>query len=405
MSDLLPNCESVSFEKAGHLPLANSNVNLSKLILESELFFPSSNKKKKYDAILDWKLPSQDIVKRTIESNVKPLRDATSPIFFSTNQKTGKRVRGLSQLPSKDNNGNPVLYVANHQLLGLDLGMIIAQLLEERDIIARGLAHPFVFTEQIPGTNNNDKATRVVTDENNNSGSPFSTKLFETFGAVMVTPRNYYRLMQTGQTALLFPGGVREVFHGKEEAYQLFWPKHKVDFVRTAAKFNATIVPLSAVGAADSANILIDAPDMKNLFNNNNNNNNNNRTVKAARYDVENDEDELFQPPLVVPKLLPARHYFVFGSAIDTSNIHPSDKDACKEVYEQIQTEMYRGFNDILNARTHDIYNEEPLRRLALERITGKQAPTFPLELMNTNTSNDINKTRKDTNESTSPQE
>ena len=384
MSGLLPNCESVSFEQAGHIPLANKNVDLSKLILESGLLFPSSQKKKKYDAILDWKLPSKDIIERTIESNVKPLRDATSPIFFSTNPQTGKRVRGLSQLPSKDNNGNPVLYVANHQLLGLDLGMIISQLLEERDIIARGLAHPFVFTDQMPGSDNADKATRVVKDDDTDEidSSPFSTKLFETFGAVMVTPRNYYRLMQTGQTALLFPGGVREVFHGKDEAYQLFWPKHKVDFVRTAAKFNATIVPLSAVGAADSANILIDAPDMNQLFNNNNNN----RTVKAARYDVENDQDELFQPPLVVPKLVPARHYFVFGTPIETATIHPSDKDACKEVYEQIQTEMYRGFDDILNARTHDIYHEEPLRRLALERITGKQAPTFPLELLNSET-------------------
>lgn len=38
---------------------------------------------------------------------------------------------------------------------------------------------------------------------------------FEEFGAVPVTPRNFYSLMQRGECALLFPGGVREANHGK----------------------------------------------------------------------------------------------------------------------------------------------------------------------------------------------
>jgi len=58
----------------------------------------------------------------------------------------------------------------------------------------------------------------------------------------MVTPKNFYNLMKTNQTALLFPGGVREVFHRKGEDYDLFWPEDKADFVRVAARFNATIV-------------------------------------------------------------------------------------------------------------------------------------------------------------------
>ena len=70
--------------------------------------------------------------------------------------------------------------------------------------------------------------------------------------------------MSTGQTGLLFPGGAREVFHGKCEDYELFWPE-KADFVRVAARFNATIVPISAVGSADSANILLDPDELLNL--------------------------------------------------------------------------------------------------------------------------------------------
>ena len=79
-----------------------------------------------------------------------------------------------------------------------------------------------------------------------------------------MNPRNFYRLLQTGQAALLFPGGVREVFHGKDEDHKLFWPA-KTDFVRVAARFNATIVPLAAIGAADSLNILLDASEVLEL--------------------------------------------------------------------------------------------------------------------------------------------
>ena len=57
---------------------------------------------------------------------------------------------------------------------------------------------------------------------------------------------------------------MREALHGKNEDYQVFWPE-KTDFVRVAAKFNATIVPLAAIGAADSVEILLDAPELLQL--------------------------------------------------------------------------------------------------------------------------------------------
>ena len=129
---------------------------------------------------------------------------------------------------------------------GQDLGLIISQLLEDRKLPVRGLAHPIIFGAA---------TTRPQEDLNNSAaqggmGDSGTQSTFEKFGAVMVTPKNYYRLMETRQAALLFPGGVREVFHGKDEAYKLLWPE-KTDFVRTAAKFNATIVPLCAIGSAD----------------------------------------------------------------------------------------------------------------------------------------------------------
>ena len=119
---------------------------------------------------------------------------------------------------------------------------------------------------------------------------------FQTFGAVMVTPKNFYRLMATGQTGLLFPGGVREVFHGKGEDYELFWPE-KVDFVRVAARFNATIIPISAVGAADSGTILLDAEELLNLPFVGDRLRNSSETTISARFDQSN-SDERFVPPV-----------------------------------------------------------------------------------------------------------
>ena len=144
--------------------------------------------------------------------------------------------------------------------------MIIAQLLEERNIAARGLAHPIVFQggNAFGGGAGSTGPPQRITKRNKEGPVDPTPGDFQTFGAVMVTPKNFYRLMATGQTGLLFPGGVREVFHGKGEDYELFWPE-KVDFVRIAARFNATIVPISAVGSADSGTILLGAFSLRSI--------------------------------------------------------------------------------------------------------------------------------------------
>lgn len=177
--------------------------------------------------------------------------------------------------------------------------MIIAELLTERGIAARGLAHPIVFQGGNGfggGAGPTGPPQRIV--KRNKDGQLDRPKGdFQTFGAVMVTPKNFYRLMATGQTGLLFPGGVREVFHGKGEDYQLFWPE-KTDFVRVAARFNATIVPISAVGSADSANILLSAEEMLDLpFGLGDRLRNSSENTISARFDQSN-SDERFVPPV-----------------------------------------------------------------------------------------------------------
>jgi hypothetical protein len=259
--------------------------------------------------------------------------------------------------------------------VGLDVSLVISKFIDI-ELPVRGLAHPVVFQQQQPSRQRLDLDGRIPGLTNmQRSGAGPSTSNFEQFGAVMVTPRNYYRLLQSGQNALLFPGGVKEVFHGRDQAYELLWPE-KVDFVRTAARFNATIIPLSAVGMADSLNILLDPSEIANLpflgerarkFTNN---------MTAARFDMAN-EEENFLPPVVAPGL-PSRNYFVFGQPISTSTLDPKDKVACEALYKSVQAEMRRGFRDVLAAREKDPYKEAPIR-LAYERLNRKKAPTFSL--------------------------
>lgn len=195
-----------------------------------------------------------------------------------------------------------------------------------------------------------------------------------------VTPKNFYRLLQTGQAGLLFPGGVREVFHGKGEDYELFWPE-STDFVRTAARFNTTIVPISAVGAADSANILLDADELLDLpFGLGERLKNSSESTISARFNQQN-SDERFVPPLVVPGI-PSRHYFVFGKPFDTTSIDHKDKEACADTYGKVKAELRRGLDDVLMAREQDPYKDFA-KRSVVERLLKKQAPTFDIEQLN----------------------
>mmetsp|Transcript_5307 Transcript_5307/g.10375 ORF Transcript_5307/g.10375 Transcript_5307/m.10375 type:complete len:844 (-) Transcript_5307:112-2643(-) len=375
LTKLLPDCVKMDISGSGHFVLDN-RVNLTEALLDSHIDPLDLQKKSPpYDPVTDWNLPPKEVIDEVIQKRVNPLRENTSPVFFSTDPVTGKRRRGLSLFPSVE--GKPLLIVANHQLFGLDLGMIIAQLLEERGIVTRGLSHPVVsdgFSGMGSGSQRVQRRRYEINEDN-----PFGNDLFPMFGAVKVSPRNFYRLLQTNQTALLFPGGVKEALHGKDGAYKLFWPE-KTDFVRVAAKFNATIVPLSAIGSADSAEILLDPSEMVELpFGIGDNLKNASASTTSARFDADN-SDELFVPPLAVPKPIPARHYFLFGKAFDATSVDPKDKKTCQRVYENIRQEVQDGIDALLEARKLDPYALNGLRRNAYRRIFGKDPPTFPLE-------------------------
>lgn len=199
-----------------------------------------------------------DVVGYVVPRTTSTIRKLVSPIFFSTDE-AGHVAQGLGAIPE----GRPVLFVGNHQLYALDTGIMIEELLREKGILLRGLAHPVVFqARRCPRLRNElvqapparvecntfllsvgawvaqiHQCTRPVDqvfnrsvaqhalmilcccmqgfslqdsgkDQSNNNG--FST-FMSTFGAVPVGGRNFYRLLQNKEAVLLYPGGVREV--------------------------------------------------------------------------------------------------------------------------------------------------------------------------------------------------
>lgn len=351
----------------------------------------------KKDPVKDFVPPTKEQLAETRRSLVNPLRRLVSPVFFSTSN--GVVARGLGGVPLPANTGRPVLLVGNHQLFGLDLSILIDAFLRERDTLIRGLAHPAATGNAMAAAaamRSTRRRSQVpdywrATDSSSSSSStgPGDT-FFTRFGAVEVTPRNFFKLMQEKSAVLLFPGGVKESNHGKNEAHRLFWPESS-DFVRVAAQFDADIVPFGAVGIADSFEILRDRDDP--IFPGRNNATTN---IPSARRWAGEEED--FRFPLAVPSPRgPARCYFYFGEAVSTENIDPKDRESCAALYKQIKRTSQRSIDVLLEARKSDPF-ERPARRLALESITTslvprgsrrrgeesplEQAPTFPTETL-----------------------
>jgi len=90
---------------------------------------------------------------------------------------------------------------------------------------------------------------------------PVWRDLLTAFGCVEGTRENCSVLMRAGQHVLVFPGGQREVFKRKNEAYRLVW-KERIGFVQLAAAFGYPIVPFASLGADESLHIAVDGRDI-----------------------------------------------------------------------------------------------------------------------------------------------
>ena len=132
----------------------------------------------------------------------------------------------------------PTMFVGNHTLYGIqDVPHILVELRRVHGIFPRTLSDRVHF------------------------GVPVWRDLLTAFGCVDGTRENCSALMRAGQHLMVFPGGGREVFKRKDEAYRLIW-KERIGFVQLAAAFGYHIAPFASLGADESLHIALDAGDI-----------------------------------------------------------------------------------------------------------------------------------------------
>lgn len=141
--------------------------------------------------------------------------------------------------------------------------------------------------------------------------------------------------------------------------------------MRLAAKTNAIVVPVAAVGADDVVHVanaedLLALPwvgDSLRRFA---------ATVPQGR------AGESFVPPVTFQPLPLPRFYFCFGRPFDASTVDAKDVAATAAAYKAVKRELESSLEWILERRDSDPYGDFG-RRLAYEASTNwqRQAPTF----------------------------
>ena len=246
--------------------------------------------------ILDFRPPPSSAV----DSATRLSRAYFNPIFF-----------GLDNL-SKD---KPTLLVGNHTIYGsIDVPLIFAEVLREKNIAIRGLA---------------DAAHNKI---------PIWRDFLHQGGVVIGNRENCSRLMEAGETLLVYPGGAREVAKRKGEEYKLTW-KTRTGFTYMAIKYQYPITPIASLGADDIYDIVFDAYDFQESH--------------VGRWLLGKKPvnkllrgGDVFMPltkgigPTAIPR--PERFYFSFGKPIDTTPFKGLEDDL------EVQWQVRRLVSDAL---------------------------------------------------------
>ena len=209
----------------------------------------------------------------------------------------------------------PTLFVGNHSLYGvLDVLLFADGLYRERGICLRSLA------------------------DRNHFRIPAWRDFVVLTGAVLGTRRNCAELMRRGEHILVFPGGAREVFKHRGEAYRLIW-KERYGFVQLAIEHGYPITPYATVGAEEAFDLLLDSrhymatPLGRYL-----------RRSGLAERHLRGGEE--FPPlvrglgPTVIPR--PEKLYFSIGRPIETTAYRgrARDPEVLREVRERVRRSL-----------------------------------------------------------------
>jgi len=292
-----------------------------------------------------------------VERLVTAAKKIVSPVFFSTSPDSGAVARGVANVPLPAS-GPPLIFCGNHQLFGLDGPFIVEALAREFGVLVPSLVHPALLDDVSP-------ISPVPYPY------PGTGAMLRRFGCKPAGARSLLAALRgPAKACLVFPGGAREVFKRKGEAYELRWPDDPA-LVRLAARLNATIVPFSAVGADDGigtvlldSDDLLDLPGLGDFYKN--------RTADLPSF-VDGD---VFVPPLFLPRPNgPRRMYFLFHRPVTAADY---DHDA-PALYRALQDTVKDGIARLLDARKRDPFEDNLLARLTYEATVAKAAPSVSL--------------------------
>ncbi len=232
------------------------------------------------------------------------------PVFF-----------GIETIPE----ARPLLFVGNHSIYGfLDIPLLFFALYRQRRIYLRGLGDHIHF--KVPGWG----------------------EFLKYYGVVDGTPRNCARLMEAGESLLVFPGGAREALKRRDERHQLIWGE-RLGFVRMAIEHGCTIVPFSALGMDDALDVVWDADDMF-------------KTRAGELWKQMGLRTDAIPPvvrglgPTSIPR--PERLYFSVRPAIKTASYQgqSDNEEACRELRERVRVSIETGFEELDRFRQDDPY-------------------------------------------------
>ncbi|KAJ0971206.1 hypothetical protein J5N97_019165 [Dioscorea zingiberensis] len=349
----LPNVRIRHFTDNGHTIFLESGIDLVTIIKGAGYYRCSE----KMDYVRDYLSPTSREYEKAVQ-NYRWVDLVADPVMFSTLE-NGKIVKGLEGIPCE----GPAVLVGYHMLMGFDLGSLVSRFVTEKNIILRGIAHPFMF---------NRASELLMPDSSSFDG-------MRLMGAVPSSPINLYKLLSRKAFVLLYPGGAREALHRKGEQYKLFWPEQS-EFVRMASKFGATIIPFGAVGEDDILEVVLDYDDLKNIpFIGNLHGRINQDAVRMRTESTGEVANQKLYLPGLLPKF-PGRVYFFFGKPIETRGreVELRDRKKAHQLYMHVKSEVENCNSYLLEKREKDPYRNL-LPRLLYQATHGftTQVPTF----------------------------
>ncbi|KAA8497615.1 Acyltransferase-like protein [Porphyridium purpureum] len=395
--ELIPRSTRHVLKGGSHAALLDARIDFSKLLRESLLdkerahvreaaeqraerplvrsLFSNSGKN-------DFRPPTPRQIREQV-ARLKSIQAFFSPVFI-----------GMERVPhSLFAENRPILLIANHTMYGLlDIPFIVKQLLENRGVLVRGLAHPAIFRGAAQARKEKESQNATGTapsqtqkeQEQNSNGVASIASTFEQFGALSASPRALYRMLKANEAVLLFPGGAREAYKRRGEKHTLHWPEDP-EFVRMALKFNALVVPVACVGPDDSFQIVLDSSELLRVpvLGKYVETETRKQMIGAVRSWKGRDVSELealdFLPPVSLPKA-PRRVYIEFGEPIDLQErfnaLTQSDERArAATLYSEIRTTLAGQIQSLEKRREGDSYDTDTIGRLLYERMNQTSAP------------------------------